>query len=162
MPTHDYLYFLSLIAARTAVVFVAVAFGLRALGKSQIGQFTIYDLAMIMALANAVQNAMTSGAGDLSVGIVCASMLLILGRVTTVLFLKWPKMEAGMCGTPRVLVTDGELDEGNMQREAISQEQLEAAMREHGLNSIADAKLAVLEVDGTLSIVPKPGKGETG
>ena len=155
MPTHSYLYFLSLIAARTVVVFVAVAAGLRILGKRQIGQFTIYDLAMIMALANAVQNAMTSGAGDLSVGIVCAGMLLILGRATTALFVRWPKFEANACGTPRILVTDGQIVEHNMIHEHITHEQLDASLRLHGVASIDDVKMAVLEIDGTLSIVPK-------
>jgi uncharacterized membrane protein YcaP (DUF421 family) len=136
-------------------VFIAVALGLRVLGKRQIGQFTIYDLAMIMALANAVQNAMTSGAGDLSVGIICSSVLLILGRISTQIFMKWPKVQEELCGSPRVLVQDGQLIEANMQRESITEEQIDAALREHGIASVKDAKMAVLEVDGTLSIIPK-------
>lgn len=160
--SHGYLYFLSLIAARTLIIFVALALGLRLLGKRQIGQFTIYDLAMIMALSNAVQNAMTSGAGDLSVGIVCAGTLLIAGRLSSSLFIKWPKLEANVCGTPRVLVSGGKVVEAGMLREHITTEQLEAALRAHGLTSISEVQIAVLEIDGTLSIVPKNqhrGKG---
>jgi uncharacterized membrane protein YcaP (DUF421 family) len=153
--THNYLYFLSLLAARTVIVFFATAIGLRVLGKRQIGQFTIYDLAMIMALANAVQNAMTSGAGDLTVGFVCAGALLILGRLAAVLFVRWPKLEANACGTPRVLINEGEIIPASMAREHVSHEQLTAALRLHGVRHISDVKLAVLEIDGTLSIVPK-------
>jgi len=75
-----YFYFISLLFARTAIVFAACVIGLRLLGKRQIGQFNIYDLAMIMALANAVQNAMTSGTGNFTTGVVCAGVLLLLGR----------------------------------------------------------------------------------
>ena len=50
--THAYLYFLSLLAARTVIVYFFVIFGLRLLGKRQLGQMHIYDVALLMALAN--------------------------------------------------------------------------------------------------------------
>ncbi len=152
--THDYLYFLSLLAARTVIVFIAMVVGLRLLGKRQIGQVNIYDLAMIMALANAVQNAMTSGAGDLTVGFVCAGTLLVLGRITTSLFVHLPKVQQNLCGCPTVLVNEGKIIPDHMRRESISEDQLLIALRQHGLLHVTDARMAVLEIDGSLSIVP--------
>ena len=67
-----FLIFLTTISARTAIVMLFLIIGIRLFGKRQIGQMNIYDLALIMALANAVQNAMTGGKGYLSVGIVSA------------------------------------------------------------------------------------------
>jgi uncharacterized membrane protein YcaP (DUF421 family) len=152
--TSSYLYFLSLIASRTAIVFVAAVAGLRLLGKRQIGQVNIYDLAMIMALANAVQNAMTSGTGNLTTGIVCAGVLLVLGRLLSHLFVTWPRLEQNLCGTPTVLVSEGKIVHPHMTRAGVTEEQLNESLREHGFTDVSKARMAVLEVDGSLSIVP--------
>jgi uncharacterized membrane protein YcaP (DUF421 family) len=152
--SRDYLYFLSLIAARTAVVYFGSILGLRLLGKRQIGQVNIYDLAMIMALANAVQNAMTSGTGNLTTGIVCAGVLLLLGKAMSGVFVQWPTVERNLCGTPTVLVNDGKVVHPHMVRAGVTDDQLEVALRQHGITDLAQTKMAVLEVDGSLSIVP--------
>jgi uncharacterized membrane protein YcaP (DUF421 family) len=152
--TAAYLYFLSIIAARTAIVFAVCVIGLRFLGKRQIGQFNVYDLAMIMALANAVQNAMTSGTGNFTTGVVCAGVLLILGRLITGLMTRWPKIERNLCGTPTVLVNEGKIIEPSLLRVGITEDELEQSLREHGFTDVNKVKMAVLEIDGALSIVP--------
>jgi len=152
--THAYLYFLSLIAARTVIVFIGCVVGLRLLGKRQIGQVNIYDLAMVMALANAVQNAMTSGTGNLSTGIVCASVLIILGRAITGLMTKWPKIEHSICGTPTIVVNDGVVVESHLRRSGVTDDQLMLSLRQHGITELTKVRMAVLEIDGSLSVVP--------
>lgn len=156
---HAYLYFLVLLAARTAIVAIFLVVGFRLLGKRQIGQMNVYDIALIMALANAVQNAMTSGAGDLSAGITCAGTLLLVGSLFGYLFAKLPRFEKEIVGNPTTLLYDGEMLRSRMNRESISEDELMAALRAHGLCDPSECKLAVLEVDGSLSIVPaKPGQ----
>ena len=156
--THAYAEFLLILAIRTALIFLVLLVGLRLLGKRQIGQMNIYDLAMIMALANAVQNAMTSGSGNLSVGIVSAGTLILLGRVLTALFIRSPRLEERLVGTPTVIIDEGRLVPEHMRRERVTEEQIQAALRQHGLTKPSQVKLAVLEVDGTLSIVPREEK----
>jgi uncharacterized membrane protein YcaP (DUF421 family) len=153
--THAYLYFLSLLLARTVIVYFFVVFGLRLMGKRELGQMHIYDVALLMALANAVQNAMTSGAGDLTVGIVCAGTLLILGRVLTGLFIRLPRFEERVCGTPTILVNDGKPIEDHLRRERVTKEQVMAALRQHGLCELNEVQMAILEIDGSISIVPR-------
>ena len=159
--SHSYLYFLLLLATRTIIVAVFLVVGFRLLGKRQIGQMNIYDIAMIMALANAVQNAMTSGAGDLTVGLVCAGTLLLIGRVVAELFVRMPRLEQQMVGAPTTLIYKGQIFTARMRKECVSKEQLMAALRAHGLRDPSECQLAVLEVDGTLSIVPKDQSGGT-
>jgi uncharacterized membrane protein YcaP (DUF421 family) len=153
--THAYLYFLSVLAGRTLVVFIALIVGLRLFGKRQIGQINIYDLAMIMAIANAVQNAMTSGNGNLSVGFICAGTLFIAGRILASVFLKLPRLEHHLVGAPTLIINNGKLSLDHMERECLTEEQVLAALRQHGLTKVSEVRLAVLEVDGSLSIVPK-------
>jgi len=153
--SHAFVWFLSTIAARTAIVALFLLGGLRLLGKRQIGQLNVYDLAMVMALANAVQNAMTNGSGNLSVGIVSSGTLLLLGFVLTLIFVRLPGLEQRVVGNPTLLVNDGQFLPDRMRRENVTEEQILAAMRQHGLTSVHEVLMATLEVDGTISIVPK-------
>lgn len=140
-------------ALRTLVVLLVLVIGLRLLGKRQIGQMTIYDLAMIMLVANSVQNAMTAGKGNLIVGFASAGTLFVFGMVMTLLFVRIPRLESVVAGTPTVLVSNGRVMERHMRREHVSMNQLLAAVREHEVGTIAEVKLAVLEINGDISIV---------
>jgi uncharacterized membrane protein YcaP (DUF421 family) len=153
--TPAYARFLLVIAVRSAVVLLFVMAGLRLMGKRQIGQMNIFDLVLVMALANAVQNAMTMGKGELSVGIVSAGILIVIGRALTAVFLKRPRVEERWVGTPTTIISDGHLLRDHMRREHLTEDEVMAALRQHGLCDPLEARLAVLEVDGTLSVVPR-------
>jgi len=155
MMTPAYARFLLVIAVRSAVVLLFLIAGLRVLGKRQIGQLNIFDLVLVMALANAVQNAMTLGKGELSVGIASAGILVVIGRFLTAIFLRRPHLEERWVGTPTVLISDGQFHRDHMRREHITETEVMAALREHGVCDPLDARLVVLEVDGTLSVVPR-------
>ncbi|GAC1646210.1 MAG: hypothetical protein NVS4B8_18230 [Herpetosiphon sp.] len=60
-----------------------------------------------------------------------------------------------MVGSPTIVLHEGQIEEDRMRREHLSHEQLMLALRQHGLDSIDQVKLAVLEVDGSLSVVPR-------
>ena len=153
--TPAYARFLLVIAVRSAVVLLFLIAGLRVMGKRQIGQMNIFDLVLVMALANAVQNAMTMGKGELSVGIVSAGILIVIGRILTAAFLRRPHLEERWVGTPTVIISDGQLHRDHMRREHITEDEVMAALRAHGVCDQLDARLVVLEVDGTLSVVPR-------
>lgn len=152
--TPAYLHYLSVMGGRAFFMFVYLVVLFRLLGKRQIGQLNIFDLAAIMGVANAVQNGMTMGSGNLSVGIQAVLILLITGRLLAAFLVKQPGIENRMLGTPTLLISDGEFLEQNMRREMITESQLLATMRAHGLTRPNDVRMAVLEVDGSISIVP--------
>ncbi len=145
----------SILAAHTAIIVVALLVGLRLGGKRRLGQASLYDLALIMALANAVQNAMTQGRGELWVGFITAGALLALGKMCALLFVRVPALETHVVGTPTVILQHGELLRERMHLQHITEAQLLMALRQHGLHSPSQAELGVLEVDGSLSIVPR-------
>ena len=63
-------------------------------------------------------------------------------------------MRHALIGTPTLLVHDGQMVHANLVREGIVEDEVLEALREHGVDSPAHVKLAVLEVDGTISVVP--------
>jgi len=151
--TSSEVWLLSLIAGRTLVILFVLLAWIRLTGKRQVGGMNIFDLVLVLALANAVQNAMTSGSGDLWVGIVSAGTLFLAGRVLGILFTRRPLLEGRLVGVPVVIAQNGHLERGNMGREGITEDEVLAAIRSFGLAGLSDVKLAVLEEDGSLSVV---------
>ncbi|HZO86876.1 MAG TPA: YetF domain-containing protein [Chthonomonadaceae bacterium] len=145
----------AIIVGRTSLIYLFLVAGLRLLGKRELGQMNIYDLVLLIVLANAVQNAMVGDDTTLGGGIIAALTLLILNRFFTLALTRSPKLERLMCGEPVLLVNDGQLLTDRMRREGITREQVMAALREHGLSQLDQVHMAVLEVDGTISVVPR-------
>lgn len=143
------------IAGKTAVIYLFLVGGLRLLGKREMGQMSIYDLVLIIVIANAVQNAMVGDDTTLGGGIVAALTLLILNRLFTWMVVQNPKLREAMYGQPVLIVRDGKLLTDTMRKEGVTRNHIMAAMREHGLGDLDQVQMAVLEVDGTISIVPK-------
>ncbi len=143
------------IVAKTTVIYVFVLVGLRLLGARELGQMTTYDFVLVVVLANAVQNALVGGDDTLVGGLVSALTLLLLNRLFTWLLTRYPWLEQQMVGEPVVLVTAGQPRWDRMQREGVTRDELLASLREHGVADLDDVRLAVLEVDGTISVVPK-------
>jgi uncharacterized membrane protein YcaP (DUF421 family) len=152
---HPDLHGAILIAIKCLVIYVFLIIGLRLLGKRELGQMNIYDLVLIIVLGNSVQNAMMNGDNSLFGGIIAATVLLVLNKVFGLVMHRSTKFERAMVGQPVLILSNGVAIEGRMQREGITHEQLMQALREHGLTREEDAKLAVLEVDGSISIVPE-------
>ncbi len=142
------------IVLRTVVIYLVVLVGLRLSGKREVGQMTIFDLVVLLLIANAVQNAMNGGDNSLLGGLAAAATLLVINAVLAQLRLRSPMLRKLIEGSPTLLVLHGEPIEAHMRREGIDEDTLEAALREHGVESIEQAEMVVLEIDGSMSVVP--------
>ena len=145
------------IVLRTAGIYLVILVGLRLAGKREIGQMTVFDLVVLLLLANAVQNAMVGPDTSLAGGVLAAAVLLVLNAVVARLRLRWPRLRRIVEGSPTLLVLHGEVIADHMRREGLDQETLEAALREHGVADLSGVEMAVLEIDGSISVVPAGG-----
>jgi uncharacterized membrane protein YcaP (DUF421 family) len=146
------------IVVRTAVIYLALLIGLRLAGKREIGQMTVFDLVVLLLLANAVQNAMVGPDTSLTGGVLAAAVLLVLNTLVAQLRLRSPKLRHAVEGSPTILVLHGEVIPAHLRREGIDPETLEAALREHGVTDLGQVDMAVLETDGSISVVPTDAK----
>ena len=145
------------IAARTFIIYVVLVLGLHFFGKRELGQMNPFDLVLILTISNAVQNAMTGPDTSLIGGIVAAATLLVTNWWFARLRERWPWLKKWLQGEPNVLVEDGHLEYAHMREEGVDVDELLEAARQHEVERISDIKRAVLEVDGTISIIPKEG-----
>ncbi len=143
------------IILRTTVVYLAVVIGFRLSGKRHIGQMAPLDLVVILLIANAVQNAMVGPDVSLGGGLVSAATLLAISFGVSELRERSGRFERLVQGQPVLLVNDGAVLWRNMRKERIDQADLDQAIREHGVDGLENVKLAVLDVTGTISIVPQ-------
>jgi uncharacterized membrane protein YcaP (DUF421 family) len=142
------------IILRTVLVYAALLIGLRLAGKREIGQMTVFDLIVLLLIANAVQNAMVGPDSSLTGGILAAAVLLVLNAVLSWLLQQYPRLRKLVEGSPTLLILHGQVLNDKMRREGIDIETLETALREHGISDRKDVEMAVLEIDGTISVVP--------
>lgn len=135
---------------RIGIVYSVLLLYLRLSGKKLLGQMNPLDLLTLLLLSNAVQNAMIGPDNSLTGGLLGAGLLLGLDRL-----LAKSGWRREFLGQPTLLIHDGKPIAENLAREGIDQAELMAALREHGVGSMDEVLTAVLEVDGTISVVPR-------
>jgi uncharacterized membrane protein YcaP (DUF421 family) len=149
------------IALRTAAIYAVVLLGVRLSGKREVGQMTPFDLTLLLLISNSVQNAMTGPDTSLLGGVIAASTLLVMNYLVADLSGVNRRFRKIVEGQPSLLIHDGQIIAKNMTKERVSQDELDRALREHGISSPHDVALAVLEVDGSISCLKydeiKPG-----
>jgi len=148
------------LVARTAIVYVVFIAVLRVFGKRELGQFTIFDLALLLLAANALQPAMTGPDDSIAGGLVILATIFGLNRLTATARERVPRLRHILEPEPTVLARDGVWIDGAARAEDLDGGDLAAALREHGLERIEDARMVVLEQDGSISVVPKESDGE--
>jgi len=141
------------VALRTTIVYLALLLGLRLTGTRQLGQMSTFDLVLLLIIANAVQNAMVGPDTSLAGGLVAAGVLIgwhtVIDRVRRHSrgVAKW------LSGAGIMLINHGAVLEEHARRAGISRDDLLQALREHGVSSVQDVRLAVLEPDGAISVI---------
>lgn len=141
------------IVVRTAVVYLVLLVLLRVTGKRQVGQLTPFDLLLLLLLANAVQNAMTGPDTSVPGGLIAAGTLFVVNMVVAWVTRRSRGAADLVEGTPTLLIRHGEILKQNLDHEGITQEDLLRALREHGLEHPNLVRAAILEVDGTISVM---------
>jgi len=144
---------------RSIAIYAAMIGILRVFGKREVGQFTLFDLVLILLVANAVQPAMTGPDSSLLGGMIIIVTLVATDRILALARARIPIVHHLLEASPTVIVRNGEWQAKAMDREDLTVDDAEMALREHGFDSVTDVELAVLEADGSISVVPKERAG---
>lgn len=128
---------------------------LRATGKRQIGQMSPFDLVLLMVLSNAVQNSMNGGDNSVAGGLILAVTLVtanwVVGKITS----SSRVMEQLIEGNPQVLFHNGKVYDQVLSDSQITHQELIAAVHKAGYADLNNIRAAILENDGTISVIPK-------
>jgi uncharacterized membrane protein YcaP (DUF421 family) len=141
------------IVISSVAVYLFIVMAIRLFGKKELSQLSVVDLVFILLISNSVQNAMVGSNTSLLGGLVAASALFVVNFVMKQVIYRFPSLSKYIQGEAIMLVYKGKIKIDNMHHSRITHDELLEAVREHGVESIADVDLAVLEVDGNISIL---------
>ena len=141
------------VVARTAIIYLALLVGLRLTGKRQVGQFTPFDLLLLLLLSNAVQNAMVGPDTSVGGGLIAAGTLFAANGIVAAISRRSRRAAKVVEGTATLLIRHGQVIQESLDREGISEEDLRRALREHGIDDVKLVRAAILEVDGSISVL---------
>ncbi len=141
------------IVLSSIAVYLFIILAIRLFGKKELSQLSVFDLVFILLISNAVQNAMVLGNETLFGGLAAALSLFVLNYILKKLQLKFPKFGKFVQGDAVMLVYHGKIIPSHLRMAGISEDEVMQAIREHGVASISEVDLAVIEVDGNISVL---------
>jgi uncharacterized membrane protein YcaP (DUF421 family) len=140
----------------TAAIYAFLIVLMRAFGRRQLDQLTVIDLAVVLLLGSAVETAMIHGNTTLLVGLASAGTLMVLNRVLTVAALRSKRLRHVVNGGPLIVVRDGEVVGAHARRSGLATADLLEAVHDRGFADLSQVAYAVLETDGTISVLGRP------
>lgn len=149
------------VALRSLAVYIFMFAAIRIFGKNQLSQLNAGDIVLLLLISNAVQNAMVGSNVSLEGGLVAAFVLFGANFVVKKIIFKNPKIKSLVESDPVILIKDGIIDNMKLKQQQLSFDELEETVREHGVENIAEVKLAVFEVDGNISVISMDKESST-
>lgn len=141
------------IIIRSASVYFFMIIVLRFFEKKELSQLNTFDMILILLISNSVQNAMVGSNSSLLGGLSAASVLFAINFILKKLMFKFPKFNQFFQGKPEILIHNGKLEFSTLSKLGITHDEITEAIHEHGIENSKDVKLAILEVDGNISII---------
>ncbi|MCL6712710.1 DUF421 domain-containing protein [Pseudomonas sp. R2.Fl] len=140
---------------RAVIVYFALLVMIRVSGKRTMGQFTSFDMLLVVLLGNAVQNALLGEDASVGGGLLLAAVLMAVNWLVGFVSARSRRVEALVEGSPVLLARDGKVYREVLRRELISRQDFDKAMREAGIDAIDEIHLAVLETNGHITLVTR-------
>jgi uncharacterized membrane protein YcaP (DUF421 family) len=150
---------------RTALVgllaYIALITLLRISGKRTLSKMNAFDLVVTVALGSTLATILLSKDVALAEGIVAFVLLILLQYIIAFLSLRSEKFKGMIKSEPAMLLYQGRFLHNAMRRERITEEEIEAAIRQQGLATLEQVEAVVLETDGSLSVVHQAAQRES-
>ena len=149
----DYWLGLLIIIGKSSLIYVFIVGAIRLFGKKELAQLSVIDLVFILLISNAVQNAMVGNDNSLMGGVAAALGLFIVNYIFKFISFRSAAFSKALQGEAVMLVYEGKMIDENLKKAMITKEEVNAAIREHGVEHCSEVNLAIMEVDGNISVI---------
>lgn len=146
------------IVLRASIVYFVLLALLRLSGKRTVGQFTPFDLLVLVLLGDAVQGSMIAGDESLQGGLILTATLLGWNRLVGYVTARSEPIATVVEGKADILARNGQVFHEALKSADLTLDDLEEAMRDHSVPAVNKIRLAVLEKDGTITVLGKKEK----
>lgn len=141
------------IVLRSVSVYFFMVIALRIFGKKELSQLNASDIVLILLISNAVQNAMVGSDVSLEGGIIAAFSLFFINYIFKKVMLKSKFIKNLVQEKPEILIHDGIIEFETLSKLGITSDELDEVIREHGVENYKHVKLAMLEINGSISVI---------
>jgi uncharacterized membrane protein YcaP (DUF421 family) len=138
---------------RAVIVYFAVMLLIRMSGKRTIGEFTPFDMVVLLLVAESTQGALIGNDGSIAGGLIVCATLIGLNFLIGFLSARFRFVDRLVEGEPVVLIRHGQVFSRALRRHNLPQSDLDEALRRNGIATAAEVDLAMLENDGKISVV---------
>lgn len=141
---------------RTIIIYIFMFAIMRLMGKRQLSDMQPFDLVVTLLIANLASAPLADPAVPLLYGVVTIIALFVLQRLVSHISLKSEKMRRLICGSPLVVIAKGVVREDVMRSANYTLNDLSEQLRDKDVFSISKVEYAILETNGSLSVLLKP------
>lgn len=139
---------------RTIIVFSLLIIAIRIMGKRQLGELEPLELVAAVLISNLAAQPLQDTGTPLIYGIVPVLTLLCCQLIISGISVKNGRFRRLVSGKPSILIDNGVIVQSEMKKCRISVDELYVELRINGVTDISTVRHAILETDGTLSVLP--------
>lgn len=143
---------------RSIVLYIIILIVMRLMGKREIGQLQPFELVVAILIADLASIPMADTGIPIQNGIIPILGLLVMDLIISMLNMKSIRAREIISGKPTILIYRGKINEKALRKERFTVNELEERLRGNDIASIGDVEYAILETNGSLSVIPKPSK----
>lgn len=143
---------------RTLILYIIIIFSIKMMGKRQISDLQTSELVITILISNIAARPMEETAQPLLSSLVPIAVLICCEILVSVLMLKNSKIRKLICGKPIVVINEGKIQQDALKRLRISTEDLFEQLRQLDVFSLEDVWFAIMETNGTMSVLKKAEK----
>jgi uncharacterized membrane protein YcaP (DUF421 family) len=141
------------IVFRAAVLYLFLWFVMRLLGKKELGQMSAFELVLLLAIGDLVQQGVTQEDYSVTGAMLAIGTFAVLILLGSYVSFRFPRSRDVLEGIPVVIVQDGRLREDVMRLERLTDTEVREALREQGIDDLRTVRVGLLEADGKFSFI---------
>lgn len=141
---------------RAIILYAVVVFSIRLMGKRQIGELQPSELVITILVSNIATLPIEDTSIPMIIGIVPILALVSLDVIMSAITLKSKRLRRIISGNPKVIISNGVIDQDMMKRLRYSVDDLMESLRDAGIFDIDEIQYAIVETTGKISVMQKP------
>lgn len=143
---------------RTVIIYIFIVFALRIMGKRQINDMQPSELVVTLIIAEIAAIPLGNSSLPLLAGIVPTVIIVACEIIVSMLMLKSSKFRQIVCGSPVMVIEDGNIKQDKLRSLRLTTEDLCIQLRQQGIFSLDDIQYCIVETNGQISVLEKPSK----
>jgi len=140
---------------RPILVYIVLVVFLRVFGKRELAQLNPFDLVVLLALSNTVQNAIIGDDNSVSGGVIGAFTLMAVNYLVVRFLFRHRRLDQLLEGKPAVLIEDGKMCKDALAKELLTRSELMTVLHRQGFDKVSDVQRCILEPGGVFYIMGK-------